>query len=585
MKNSLSLNLRQARVTLSPFEAEPVEFPDGGQFYKPESVAAGGTEFSHHRYFRCSIYAQDCLPTENGYESVHTTDTTFRPYSDSNLCRAEWVVTCDGEEETLLLYAPEDIVDVAPQMYGHIILDRDGTVSQVRNTGDDCDSTLEVCEVELKGIEPDNPCIKGVAKVHGHTIIYTAQQLFYNGAEDYLDYTPQLRSTAGSYAISADIGAIQTIIPSSNGMYVLGNRGGVYGECSGDLHFPHQFREITNFDGIPYQDAARADYNSDSIIVLSHSGLVKISATRADVMYADISRFLREGRYSELINPCRAELCESKCPTQSTLPLAPFPPVVFDPCEFRDVYECCEWNFLYREYNVLEGCEDLQHIMVNNLTPRYTTISYASVLTEPVANTPASDCIDCDSDEYEERYNWRDPENYRVDCNECADEYTEACYCYNRLLVLDHYTQRSSVLHCTHTDVIRPRHGTKAEFIIIQNEEAREVRMGGGVGHLYFHEFERGDNSTLIITNLDARGRFDTDAYQDALTENTANIQLTRIHTVQGVDRLNTELNDPWWLTEIGARQIQYGGIMRSKTLSFVYPFVGRLTELKMSLA
>lgn len=542
-----SLDLAQSKGYVSPYQGRPTPFEAGSGFVQAESEAAGGSQFSHHRAFRGSVYAKDCLPTENGYVSVAYKKICNDAWTPDVCDHAEFLIDCNGDKETLFTYSRNKITGIAPHVTGSLIQET-GTARtlQVEKIINEC--RVRITDVEFKALEMFKNEILGLTTVEGHTIVWNKKELYYNGGEHFFDFTPMLRTGAGQTSLLSDIGAFVQIIPNGKGMYIFGHRGAVYGDCTGDVQFPFRFSKVLDFNGITHEDDVRSDLHSSNILVMSHNVLQLVSGLQASSIFPDESyAFLRgtvgsiyyrnqpdleiargggEGHKDEDINlPHHKETGDH------------------DPYEFQDEYvEECDFEMFSER--TLVGCEE-QHVAVNNLDDRYSTVSYGSTTHGKTIN----------------------------------DRSDRGTYSYSRLFVWDKLLQRYTVLHIDHTDVIRGRHEGREPFIIVDCCDTYCVTTEEGTAELFFNELQRSSGSAITLSRIQVTGEFKRDEYRE-------NREIYSILPFSlGIDDAHTVTVEDMQMTGYDSREVSYAGLIRNRVLSFVLPFSGFINELTLDVA
>ena len=510
---TISLNLAGSLTSLSPMETRPIEFPDGKEFYKAESQATGGSQFQSHRGFRSHVYAMNCVPTENGYDSIDAFPMGSQTLG-SNPSKIGFLHSCTGELETLCKYDPEEYL-VTSTVNGSLISKRD--FSEHRMGDITTQGFTSFKSATVTGILTDNPNLKGLMRAHGHIIGWTSNQMFYNGGEDNLDFTPSLRTGAGTNAILANIGEIQNIISHKKGIYIFGNRGGVYGSCTGDVKYPFSYEPIANHDGLRDAESVNVSFETETLILMSNTGLQKVRTNQAQNIHPDLSRALLRGvTINILVSDFETQLVDLEGKNKG---ISSYEAKISK--EFRD--NVCNEQDFYEEFVDLSSRK--ARLLVNNITPRYSTISYAK-----------KDGL------------------------------------YNRLLVLDLTLNRISVIHVVHKDCNRPLHVSKDIMTILTPMGCFGVREGGD-GLVLFMEFQKSNGRSTTISGATVYGRFSRDlvAQKHGLS----------IPFIVGLDQLNSDYYDcNFHMVGHTRREINYAGRITDRYLSFIVPFSGRINEV-----
>ena len=334
-KINLSVSFSSIQLGL---QAPLQEFPSGGSQLLPESVAAGGTAFQHHRRMRANIYAADCLPTENGYGTVSQTPWESGDYVKYlQPDRVVWATNCRGSEY-LLAYSDSALESIPHTPVGHLLWFKSGIV---------WNSSMSV--VGIGGL--DSSKLLGVIGVKGRLVGHDTKHVYWSGFS-LSDFTPSLSTGAGSSGHTADIGEIVQLVPSDEGFYILGTRGALYAKCTGD-NTPFHLSLIPNFDGVSLNHKLKVCYSSAGLTLFSNSGLCEISPQGAQ-----FSEFNKSKQLSH---------------TYKTLQLTATPAKfshLVDIAEYIDTVDC-EATWLYHE----KPC-DRKIPVVTLVSPNYITVSF-----------------------------------------------------------------------------------------------------------------------------------------------------------------------------------------------------------------
>ena len=334
-KINLSVSFSSVQLGL---QAPLQVFPAGKAQSLPESIAAGGTAFQHHRRMQANVYAADCLPTENGYGTV-----SQMPWKSGDYVKylqpnsSVWATNCRGAE-FLLAYAESAVESIPHTPDGHLIWLKSGVV---------WNSSMSV--VGISGV--DSSKLLGVIGVKGRLVGHDTKHVYWSGFS-LSDFTPSLSTGAGSSGHTADIGEIVQLVPSDDGFYILGTRGALYAKCTGD-NTPFHLSLIPNFDGVAVSHKLKVCYSSASLTVFSNSGLCDLTPQGAQYSEFDKSRQLNS--------------------TYKTLQLTATPQKfsqLVDIAEYIDTVDC-EATWLYFE----KPCDNKTPV-VTMVSPNYITVSY-----------------------------------------------------------------------------------------------------------------------------------------------------------------------------------------------------------------
>lgn len=519
MNRAWTMNIAHARYTLGILGTPIQEFPAGNAQSLPESGAAGGSQFQHWRRFRAGCYIEDAMPTETGYQTIGHTSYTDHVDVGTDLRHRWWLQGCTGEREALLRYNEANVRGIAYLPTGTVVWTNEGQVLQ--------GSSLTPRTV--KGINADAGGITHVTGVAGRLIVTDGRFLYWSGIENPFDFTPSLRTGAGSTGHTLEIGDVVQLLPSDMGFYVLGTTGGLYAACSGDLHVPFDVRPIANFNGIYERANCVCRYEAATPLVYSRAGLQWLDKTLAKNDYPDVSAQLRNKTVVSLLVDDGNE------------PLA-----WGDAQEYHDNDGSDEDASSCRAPQLFQQWRSHWHnVRVVNVDPRYATISYAY-----------------DGESYE------------------------------RLYVIDLSLDRTTVLLEQHTDVVDKLYVGESDglsanyFITARHEDSQCIQEGCEVARLYFHELMVLSGKTYRLSKIKALGDFCTPMYAAHLKQADCDAQPDQQHWLpdvvarQGIDRVGSWYNLNVQLTHHDRHEVQYAGQLRQVMLSFVLKFSGNLGNL-----
>lgn len=278
----VDLTITTGRVLLD-LSQPVVEFPSGNGQMLPESVASGGTAFQYHRRMRANCYVADALPTENGYTSVGYTPATSTLLSRYVPDRAAWLTSCAGVER-LIRYSSVSIVGLPhTASLGHLLWYASGDVFDTSLT------LMKVVGLQTAGVT-------GVIGVSNRIVCHDGKWLYWSGSLNPLDFTPSLHTGAGSTGVTSDIGQIVSLVPSVDGFYILGRRGGLFAKCTGNIQTPFAVSVIDEFSGIESADWCIQSYVAATYMCYTNTGLCRLTPQKAEYDYFDYSSCLESGR-------------------------------------------------------------------------------------------------------------------------------------------------------------------------------------------------------------------------------------------------------------------------------------------------
>jgi len=348
-RRRVQLNLSKPRVLMLPLRASPEEILVSQLAYQAESVAAGGSEFSHNRQMRGSATVHDALPADTGFNSVGYL-ATFpielkgrQHFTTLRACAQSGCNTSAGAAEPFAaLYDEDNFVGIAQLPQGTLAWADDGQVS------------LGGRPVVLKGIFQDSCMWTSVVQAGGRLVASTKDMLYWSGIEDNLDFTPSLSTGAASTGHVFNIGSIVKLIPSPEGFYALGTNGALHAQCTGDLEFPYNFKEVVGFRGIKQGRWCVVQKVLSEYLAYTTGGLQVIKGLEAQDVEPELSYALRVGLYT-VLSTVDAEIPMYECKR-----------------EFRDNVDC-KPTVLAEERSSSNSA-----VRVVNICDRYMTVSYGA---------------------------------------------------------------------------------------------------------------------------------------------------------------------------------------------------------------
>lgn len=342
-RRTVQLNVSKSRVLMLPLRAPAEELLVSQLAQNPESTASGGTEFSANRHLRGASTTHDALPADVGWHSVG-----YKPYPLPELSgklHVEQLRAC-GTQGSLApfqaLYDEKDFVGIAQLPQGTLAWKYNGSISLGGNPA------------VLKGIIQDSYTWVSVVQSGGRLVAATQDMLYWSGIEDNLDFTPSLSTGAASTGHIFNIGTIVKLIPSPEGFYALGSKGALHAQCTGDLEFPYNFKEVLGFRGILDKSWCEVKKVLSEYLSYTSGGLQIIKGLEAQDVEPELSYALRCGVYT-VLNPVEAE-----------------DPAYICNREFRDNFDCVP-----KVLAVEIQCYN-QAVRVVNICDRYTTVSYGA---------------------------------------------------------------------------------------------------------------------------------------------------------------------------------------------------------------
>ena len=346
-RRRVQLNVSKARVLMLPLRAAPEEILVSQLAQQGESVAAGGAEFSHNRQMRGASTVHDALPADAGYNSImyfrtHPVELAGKKhFTYLRSCKSSDCGSSAGASEPFpALYDEDEFVGIAQLP--------EGTLAWKRQGG----AILGGRPVVLKGIFQDSCMWTSVVQAGGRLVASTEDMLYWSGIEDNLDFTPSLSTGAASTGHIFNIGSIVKLIPSPEGFYALGTNGALHAQCTGDLEFPYNFREVLGFRGIKQGRWCVVQKVLSEYLAYTTGGLQLIKGLEAQDVEPELSHALRIGAFT-VLSVVEAEQPMYQCGR-----------------EFRDNVDC-KPTVLAEERHC-----DSHSVRAVNVCDRYVTVSY-----------------------------------------------------------------------------------------------------------------------------------------------------------------------------------------------------------------
>lgn len=350
-RRRVQLNASKSRVLMLPLRASPEEILVTQLAQQGESLAAGGSEFSHNRQMRGASTVHDALPSDVGWHSVAYIDTYGvelrgrHHFTQLRACKsgsAEPGCQAGAAKPIQALYDEELFVGIAQLPQGTLAWLKSGGIS------------LGGKSATLKGIVQHSCMWQSVVQAGGRLVAATRDMLYWSGIEDNLDFTPSLSTGAGSTGHIFNIGEIVKLIPSPEGFYALGTHGALHAQCTGDIEFPYNFKEVLGFRGIRQSRWCVVKKINSEYLAYTVGGLQIIKGLEAQDVEPELSYALRMGLYT-VLEQVEAELPMYSCDR-----------------EYRDNKDCSPTQ-LAREVHFFNT-----DVRVVNVCDRYTTVSYGS---------------------------------------------------------------------------------------------------------------------------------------------------------------------------------------------------------------
>lgn len=256
-----------------------------------------------------AFYMQNVLPQNRGYTSVHfsrvISDSSYPIYMDkilqlrNDLGEVALLSPANGQNLVYTAVTGEWRTNAfASPAYGQV------SIAYLKGKTYLCYAGLGLFSydfitqtlVQETVVSVDFSSVLGVAAAGNYLILYTKTYFAYSSPLDPLDFTP-VAGGGGQSAILANRGIITTILPISNGVIVHTTVNSITAQLSGNVSFPFVYKEIPNSAGVASSEHVTYDSTNDVHMALTTSGLMQISAQRAQLVLPELSDLIASKRY------------------------------------------------------------------------------------------------------------------------------------------------------------------------------------------------------------------------------------------------------------------------------------------------
>lgn len=167
------------------------------------------------------------------------------------------------------------------------------------------ESTMQLELVDLKGLDVSQ--ILGVTHANNYLISYTADTIHWSSIIDSEDFTPQLKTRAGSIIPLHVRGAIIGCLPTSNGFIIFTPVNTVRATFTGDKDLPFKFEEVLNSGGVKKLEHVTNDNNHDSFYCWTNKGLQQFGKLNgnAEQLFPEVTDFLTSHIFEDYIGDTR----------------------------------------------------------------------------------------------------------------------------------------------------------------------------------------------------------------------------------------------------------------------------------------
>jgi hypothetical protein len=148
----------------------------------------------------------------------------------------------------------------------------------------------------------DTKEVVGVTSAIGMLIAWTEDTIYYSSFENPEDFTPSMRTGAGSAQLVPLRGHIIAALPHTSGFIVYSTENAVYARATGDLAYPFSYDEVSGSSGITSARHVASDTTFGSHYVWSKAGMQIVRQDAATLIYPEITDFLTCGYLEDYIN-------------------------------------------------------------------------------------------------------------------------------------------------------------------------------------------------------------------------------------------------------------------------------------------
>jgi hypothetical protein len=318
------------------FNLKAAKFPMLSQFFGPSTSirsngdtdyivtdAYSGVAANDELGIAQPVYMHNVMPVSHGYQSVDyktILDNTcneqdsfdqiiqLEDYNGMNHLLSpaggQNFISSDAEvwRSTQL---PTDIRFSGDVSFAHV---RQETYVCYKNQGvfkyDPISKTLQ--PVTLIGLDSDQ--VAGITSAVGILIAWTTDTIYYSSFEDPADFTPSLRTGAGSASLVPLRGQIVAALPHTSGFIVYSTKNAVYAQATSDLAYPFNYTEVTGSAGIISPRHVASDTTFSLHYAWTKAGMQTIRQNEARLVFPEITDMLTCGYIEDYINSFDGEM-------------------------------------------------------------------------------------------------------------------------------------------------------------------------------------------------------------------------------------------------------------------------------------
>lgn len=154
--------------------------------------------------------------------------------------------------------------------------------------------------VNLIGLRTDE--IDGITSALGMLIAWTDDTIYRSSFENPLDFTPSLRTGAGSQQLIPLRGQIVAALPYTSGFIVYSTENAIYAQATNDLAYPFRYDEIPGSAGIISARHVASDTTYGTHYAWTKAGLQRVQYNGAQLDFPEVTDFLTCGYIEDYIN-------------------------------------------------------------------------------------------------------------------------------------------------------------------------------------------------------------------------------------------------------------------------------------------
>lgn len=260
------------------------------------------------------IYAENVLPTSQGWESVHYSSRA------KSLAGAKFdqLLVLKSGTETDIMYSPSHgknyvyysqlgwvaspeavnysgmVTSAYTKLKAFVFYQRQQLLSY--------DYAQKLFKPELlNGLNIKN--IDGILAANNYLIAWNDTTVYWSSTLDPLDFIPSLSSGAGSMNPTQVRGRIVACLPVADGFIIYTTANAIAALWSGNIRYPWSFREIPGSSGIRKIEHVTYESNYDGHFVWSVDGLQSVTKTGAKLIFSEVTDFLSGKLVEEYIGP------------------------------------------------------------------------------------------------------------------------------------------------------------------------------------------------------------------------------------------------------------------------------------------